>query len=157
MQVPWGEVKGYAEQVIPVIRSHSDNLIVVGTPTWSQDVDKAANNPINAHNIAYTLHFYAGTHGQYLRDKGNYAMSKGLALFATEWGTVNANGDGGVNYGGTEEWLNWMDQNNISWCNWSIHDKNEGASIFNPGGSLSESGKYLKDILHGSAPYAPWR
>jgi endoglucanase len=113
--------------------------------------------PINANNIAYTLHFYAGTHGQRLRDKGNYAINQGLALFSTEWGTVNANGDGGVNYGSTEEWLNWMDQNKISWCNWSIHDKDEGASIFNPGGGLSESGKYSKDILHGATNYDPWR
>ncbi len=60
-------------------------LIVVGSPTWSQDVDQAANDRINADNIAYTLHFYAGTHFQSLRDKGNYAMSQGIALFTTEW------------------------------------------------------------------------
>lgn len=37
-----------------------------------------------------------------------------------------------------------------------VEDCTEGASIFNPGGGLSEFGKYLKDILHDAAPYAPW-
>lgn len=157
LQVPWSEVKGYAEQVIPVIRQHSDNLIIVGTPTWSQDVDQAANNPINANNIAYTLHFYAGTHTQYLRDKGNNAMSKGIAIFATEWGSCNANGDGGIARDSTEQWLAWMDQNKISWCNWAINDKAETSSIFYPGGSLSEAGTYLKSIFYKHAQTAEWR
>src|SRR5690606_41644798 len=54
-----------------------DNLIIVGTPTWSQDVDVASNDPITGYsNIAYTLHFYAGTHGQFLRDKASTARSE---------------------------------------------------------------------------------
>lgn len=157
-QVSWHTVKSYAEQVIPVIRQHSDNLIVVGTPTWSQDVDQAANNRItSASNIAYSLHFYAGTHGQSLRDKANYALNQGIALFVTEWGTVNADGDGGVNYNSTNEWLDWMNQRNLSWANWAVNDKYEGSSIFYPNGTLTPAGNFLKAILHGHAPYAPWR
>ncbi len=75
--------------------------------------------------MAYALHFYAGTHFQSLRDKANYAMSQGIALFATEWGSCNADGNGSINYGSTNEWLAWMDQNQISWCNWAINDKAE--------------------------------
>lgn len=155
--IAWSTVKGYAEQVIPVIRQHSDNLIIVGTPTWSQDVDAAANDPINAKNIAYALHFYAGTHFQALRDKANYAMGKGVALFVTEWGSVNSDGDGGINQGSTQEWLSWMDSNKLSWCNWAINDKAEGSSIFNLGGSLTATGNYMKDILTKNAATAEWR
>lgn len=157
-QVSWGTIKSYAEQVIPAIRQHSDNLIVVGTPFWSQNVDQAANDPItSSSNIAYTLHFYAGTHFQSLRDKANYAMSKGIPLFVTEMGFVNADGDGGINYDSTNQWLDWMNQNNLSWANWAINDKTEGASIFNTNGSLTAGGNYLKSILAGHAPYAEWR
>ena len=157
-QIPWTTVKSYAEQVIPEIRQYSDNLIVVGTPTWSQDVDQAANNPITAYsNIAYGLHFYAGTHFQFLRDKANYAMNQGIPLFVTEMGFVNADGDGGINYNSTNEWLEWMNQNHISWANWAINDKAEGASIFNTDGSLTAGGTYLKSILAGHAPSAAWR
>ncbi|MEW9701267.1 glycoside hydrolase family 5 protein [Paenibacillus sp. SI8] len=156
--IPWTTVKSYAEQVIPSIRQYSDNLIVVGTPTWSQDVDQAANNPItSSSNIAYTLHFYAGTHFQSLRDKANYALSKGIPLFVTEMGFVNADGDGNINYDSTNQWLDWMNQNNLSWTNWSINDKAESASIFKTDGSLTAGGSYLKSILKGHAPYADWR
>lgn len=78
-------VKPYHLAVIPHIRAHDpDNLIVAGTPTWSQDVDIAAADPLADANLAYTLHFYAGTHRQELRDKASRAMALGAALFVTE-------------------------------------------------------------------------
>ncbi|MBP0988918.1 MAG: cellulase family glycosylhydrolase, partial [Oscillospiraceae bacterium] len=157
-QVSWSTVKGYAEQVIPEIRKYSDNLIIVGTPTWSQDVDAAANDPINDSNVAYVLHFYAGTHGGDLRGKGDAALNKNAAVFVSEWGTVNADGDGSVNVGSTEQWLSWMDSNKLSWCNWAISSKAEGSSIFGgDGSSLTEAGNYLKKILNTHAENAVWR
>ncbi|MBR6419207.1 MAG: cellulase family glycosylhydrolase, partial [Oscillospiraceae bacterium] len=156
--VSWSAVKGYAEQVIPEIRKYSDNLILVGTPIWSQDVDAAANDPINDSNVAYVLHFYAGTHGGDLRAKGDSALSKNAAIFVSEWGTVNADGDGSVNVGSTEQWLSWMDSNKLSWCNWAISSKAEGSSIFGgDGSSLTEAGNYLKKILNAHAENAVWR
>jgi endoglucanase len=77
--VNWTTVKAYAEEVIDVIRQNDpSNIIVVGTPTWSQRVDQAADNPINKTNIAYALHYYAATHKQSLRDKALYAINKGM-------------------------------------------------------------------------------
>ncbi len=75
--VSWSTVKSYAETVIPAIRQYSDNLVVEGCSTWSQDVDACANNPIYDAKVVYTLHFYAGSHGDYLCQKAEYAMSKG--------------------------------------------------------------------------------
>lgn len=65
------DVKSYAEDVIPVIRKNAkDAIIIVGTPTWSQDVDLAAKDPITGQeNICYTCHFYAATHKDNIRDK----------------------------------------------------------------------------------------
>jgi len=157
VQVDWATIKAYAEAVIPCIRTYSDNLILVGTPTWSQDVNNAADNPIRDENVAYVLHFYAGTHGQFLRDKGDYALSKGIPLFVSEWGSVNADGNGGIAYSSTEEWLTWMDQNKLSWCNWAINDKDETSSIFYSDGSLRVAGTYLKEILTTAAKKAEWR
>ena len=131
----WPAVKAYAETVIAAIRkTGSTNLVVVGTPTWSQDVDIAAADPItDFKNIAYALHFYAGTHKQSLRDKATAAMSKGIALFATEWGTCNSSGNGGLDFDESVVWLNFLKQNSISWANWSLHDKVETASALKPG------------------------
>lgn len=155
--VGWTEIKKYAETVIPVIREHSDNLIVVGTPNWSQDVMAAANDPVNGENIAYTLHFYAGTHKQWLRDNADKAIAAGIPLFVTEWGGVNADGNGNIDTVSTQEWFDWIDKNQLSSCNWAINDKDEGSSIFVSDSEISENGKYVKELITDRTENAPWR
>ena len=114
-----GNIKPYANTIIPIIREYSpEAVIIVGTPTWSQDVDAAAADPLSFDNVMYSLHFYAGTHKSWLRDKAYIALSKGLALFATEWGTTDASGNGAVDKTSTDEWLTYLEKNGISWCNW---------------------------------------
>ncbi|RYY77363.1 MAG: endoglucanase [Gammaproteobacteria bacterium] len=161
LQISWsGVIKPYAQAVIAAIRSiDPDNLIIVGTPSWSQDVDVAANDPITGYaNIAYTLHFYAGTHGQYLRDKASTALSRGIPLFVTEWGSVGASGDGAVATSETNAWVSFMKANNISNANWALNDKAEGASALVSGASanggwsssqLTASGALAKSITSG--------
>ncbi len=131
----WPAIKAYAETVIGAIRkTGSTNLVVVGTPIWSQDVDIAALDPITDFtNVAYTLHFYAGSHKQFLRDKATKAMSKGIALFVTEWGTCDSSGNGGLDLAESSTWLDFLNQNSISWVNFSLHDKAETASALKPG------------------------
>ncbi len=152
------DIKPYAEAVIAAIRAiDPDNLIIVGTPTWSQDVDIASENPITGFsNIAYTLHFYAGTHKQSLRDKATTALSNGIPLFVTEWGSVNANGDGAVATTETLAWMSFLSDNHISHANWALNDKVEGASVLQAGASttgnwaetdLTASGALVKDII----------
>lgn len=109
--VTWSEsIKPYAEAVIAEIRRYDpDNIIIVGTPTWSQDVDSAAMDPITEwNNIMYTLHFYAGSHGDELRKKADFALEKGLPLFVTEWGTSLSNGGGDYFREESLEWLSYM-------------------------------------------------
>ena len=155
----WSSViKPYAEQVIKAIRAiDNNNLILVGTQTWSQDVDKAAQDPIlGFDNIAYTLHFYAGTHKEELRKKAKKALDAGLALFVSEWGTVNANGDGDIAKESTQQWLSFMKENSLSHCSWSITNKDEGSAMLKPTTSnvgpwqddeLTANGRYLKNII----------
>jgi len=158
--VTWnGAVKPYAEAVIAEIRKYDpDNIIIVGTPTWSQDVDIAAEDPIQEKNIMYSLHFYAGTHGQELRDKAQKAVDKGLALFVTECGTSQATGGGGVFEDKFLEWLSFLKKNHISWVNWSLTNKGEdsGLLVMNADregkgrwtdDQLSQSGKFIRKIL----------
>lgn len=153
-----GTIKPYSEAVIAAIRAiDPDNLIIVGTPFFSQDVDVVSLDPITGHsNIAYTLHFYAGTHGNSLRAKAETAMNNGLALMVTEWGTVNADGDGAVDVTSTDQWMMFLDLHSISHCNWSVHDKLEGASVLRPGAApnggwadsdLTTSGLFVRDII----------
>ena len=125
--VTWsGSIKPYAQEVIPVIRAGAPNsVVIVGTPTWSQDVDIAARDQLSFPNVMYTLHFYACSHGQSLRDKASTAMALGAAIFSTEWGTTEASGGGNVCTGEADAWLAFYKQNNISWANWTISNANE--------------------------------
>lgn len=158
LQVSWDDVvKPYAEQVINAIREHDpDNLIVVGTPTWSQDVDKPAASPIDDPNVAYVLHFYTSTHKQWLRTRAQNALNAGTPLFVTEFGFSEASGDGIIDPIEKEAWINFLDTNNLSWCNWSIFDKDETSAALLPGASeiggwddsmISESGKIVREFI----------
>ena len=165
LQVSWSNtIKPYAEAVINAIRAiDPDNLIIVGSSNWSQDVDIASNNPITGQsNIAYTLHFYAATHGAYYRQKAQTALDNGIALMVTEWGSVSANGDGAVDHASTETWMNFLQANDISHLNWAINDKVEGASALFPGAShnggwlasdLTPSGINSKNIVENWPEY----
>lgn len=154
--VNWSTVKTYANEVIPVIRNidKTNTVIIVGTPNWSQDVDIAANDPLNYENLMYTLHFYSGSHFQSLRDKGNAAMAKGKALFVTECGSSDASGNGGPYLTEFDNWINWMNSKKISWINWSYSDKAESSAALSPGAcnanawnNLTPSGTYMKAKL----------
>lgn len=129
--ITWKDhIKPYAESIISVIRNNDpDSVIVVGTGTWSQDVNVPADDPINSENIMYTLHFYAGTHKQSLRDKASYAIQKGLALFVTEWGTTSATGADGIFMEETQRWIDFMDTHKLSWTNWSFSNSAAESSI----------------------------
>lgn len=155
MNVKWETVKKYADTIIPIIRKNDpDKIIICGSPTWSQDVDLAAEDPLEYDNVMYSLHFYSGTHFEWLRDKADKAISKGLAIFVTEFGTSDASGNGGVYFDECDTWMNWMDERMISWSNWSFCDKNESSAALNPGAvasqnwtDVSKSGRYIMKKL----------
>ncbi|MCH5197235.1 MAG: glycoside hydrolase family 5 protein [Oscillospiraceae bacterium] len=150
-----GSVKPYAEQVIPVIRKNDpDAVIIVGTPTWSQDIHEALANPLNYDNVMYALHFYADTHRDDLRNRLQSCVNGGLPVFVSEFGCCDASGGGGNNFTETEKWLSLLDSLNISYCNWALADKNETCcAIRGSGGAngswsdsqLSESGKWIRN------------
>lgn len=159
-------IRPYAINVINAIRAiDPDNLIVVGTPGFSQFVNVAADNPITRNdlslpngadlNLAYTLHFYAGTHFQFLRDIATEALNKGIALFVTEWGTPEASGNGGINQQETIRWMDFMRDNDLSSANWSIVDQDESSAVILPNrgvnglltGQLTESGIFVRCLI----------
>lgn len=143
----WDTVKAYSEEVIQAIRTvDADNLILVGTPHWDQDIHLAADNPIKEYdNIMYTLHFYAATHKQELRDRADYALSRGLPLFVSECAGMEASGDGPVNQQEWDAWRGWMKKNDISWVCWSVSDKDETCSMVYA--DAPSEGKWTKSAL----------
>jgi endoglucanase len=116
-------IKPYAVDVIAEIRKiDPDNLILVGTRTWSQEVVEAAKDRIIDNNVAYVLHFYVGAHGQYLRDLAKQALDMGLPLFVSEWGVWGSDAD-------LENWMIFLRDNQLNWCNWAVITKDEPSSV----------------------------
>ncbi len=140
----WEEIKAYSIEVISTIREiDPDNIILVGTPRWDQDVHLAADAPITGFdNLMYTLHFYAATHKQWLRDRGDYAISKGLPLFISESAGMEATGDGPLDNEEWQRWIDWAEKNKVSWVTWSVSDKDETCSVLLP--SAKSDGNWKK-------------
>ena len=156
--VSWGEIKSYAEQVIEVIRGNDkEGVILVGTPNWSQYVDQAAADPIQGYdNIMYTLHFYAATHTDSLRDTMVKAVESGLPVFVSEYGICDASGNGAINAEQADRWIEVMDSHNISYVAWNLSNKAETSAILKSNcektesfsvEDLSDSGKWLYGML----------
>lgn len=72
--------------------------------------------------------FSTGSHGQELRDKVQTALDNGLPVFCTQWGVSLDTGDSGVFYDESREWIDYLNANNISWCNWSIGSRHTASS-----------------------------
>ena len=154
----WDEIKAYAIELIKTIRAiDAKNIILVGNPHWDQDIDIVADDPIKGFsNIMYTVHFYAATHKQTLRDKCNYALKKKIPIFISESAGMEATGDGPINDDEWTKWITWAEANKISWITWSVADKNETCSVLYPSASsngnwndkdLKESGIKTRQLL----------
>jgi len=130
----WPEVKAYSEELIQLIRSiDPNNIILIGSPRWDQDVQLPAADPIKGYsNLMYTMHFYAGTHKQWLRDRCDDVMAKGLPLFISECAGMEASGDGPIDYTEWNKFVSWMNDKGLSWVAWSVSDKKETCSVLSP-------------------------
>lgn len=161
--VDWSCVKSYAEQIIPIIRkSCPDSIILVGTPVWSQRVDDAADDPINDSALMYSLHYYAATHKQELRNRLTYALSKGAPIFVDEYSNCDASGNGIIDEEEAHIWARLVDENFLSYAQWNLANRNESSSMikvectklsdFNDE-DLTETGIWMRDRLQGKISY----
>lgn len=157
----WSDIKAYAETIIPIIRTNSpDAIIIVGTPTWSQDVDVAAGDQITGYdNIMYAVHFYAATHKEDLRNKVKSALSLGLPIFVSEFSICDASGNGAIDYDEADEWFDLINSENMSYAAWNISNKAETSALLKSScdktasftdEDLSDTGVYIKEKISGN-------
>ena len=154
----WASLKKYATEVISEIRKYDpDNIVLVGCPHWDQDIHLVADSPLEGFsNIMYTVHFYAATHGDYLRERTEAAVKKGIPVFISESGVTEASGDGKVDAESAEKWVEMCERLGISWLCWSLSDKNESSSMLLPRATatgpwaddvIKVSGKLVKELI----------
>lgn len=152
--VSWEMIKNYADAVIPVIRKNDpDAVIIVGTPAWSQEIDKALESPLDYDNVMYALHFYAATHTDWLRQRCRTCLEAGLPVFISEFGMCDASGSGGNDFTQASEWMDLIHDYHLSYCCWNLANKNETSSVIRPDcmktskwteEELSEAGKWIR-------------
>lgn len=153
----WPTIKAYAEAVIKTIRANDQNaIILVGTPTWSQDVDVVADNPIKGYsNIMYAFHFYAATHKDWYRTKVSTAVRKGLPVFVSEFGISEASGNGYADTAEGNRWISFLKKNGISFVCWNLSNKAETSALISSSCTktsgwsntqLTAEGKWYKGI-----------
>lgn len=157
--VTWTDVKSYAEEIIPVIRKNApDAIVLIGTPTWSQEIDKPQKDPVTGYdNIMYTLHFYAATHKAELRNRMKDAIASGTPVLVSEYGLCDASGNGANDLSEAQNWIDTMDELGVSYAAWSFCNKDETAALIRSScqktsgfteEDLSESGRWIYDMLH---------
>jgi endoglucanase len=153
----WKDIKAYGEFIIPAIRAiDPDSVIIVGTDTWSQNVRAAAAAPLNFTNVLYALHFYVGTHRDELRRNADFALSRNLPLFVSEWGLTDYTGNGELYFDEAQKWVDWMNKHKISWAGWSFSNADESSAALKPmvkmdgpwrDSDLTPSGKWMKSKI----------
>lgn len=170
----WYHIKRYHQDLVPAIRQYSNNIIILGSRSWSQDVDEAARDPVVGHNLVYALHFYAMAHRNSYREKAQFAINNGLALFATEWGVCSWNGGADVDWAEVKRWTDFFQQNWISQTAWALNENSmnnwnlpyhqrETCSLLHPTASdhgswshadLSPTGVKMRNYIKGLP--SPW-
>lgn len=161
--VDWPTVKAYAQELISVIRQKCpDSVILVGTPKWSQLVDLAADDPIEGKNIMYSLHYYAATHKQELRDKMAYALNKKLPIFVDEYSNCDASGNGIIDDKEAHAWAKIVDENMLSYAQWNLSYRDESSAMIKAeckktsdwkDEELTDTGLWMKARLAGKISY----
>ncbi len=126
----WEQIREYAEQVIPVIREHApDAVILVGTPDYSYSITKV--EPLSYENLMYSYHFYAGQYDDAYKNMIEDTQRKGIPVFVTEWG-INEEQGGEAALTQGKAFAEYLNEKKISFAAWSLCNKEETFSALRP-------------------------
>ncbi len=117
----WNSVRSDMQSWFDTVRTHAaDNLVLVGTPNWCQNVGPTATNPINGANVAYTAHMYPMHWAEpSLRDEITTAAAV-HPVFVSEWGFEQGSDDivdGTISSYGNP-FRQFIDGLGVSWTAW---------------------------------------
>jgi len=159
---PWESMQLYSKIIIPVIRQHSPNAVIIaGTPDYDHDLESAMKDPLEFDNIMYSLHFYTAINHDDLIMKLENAIKGGLPVFVTECSITMEDGDGRRDYEYAVKWFDLLSKYNINFVFWNLSNKKENCSIIRASSraylklsdnDLSGSGKWIRSLIKGMAP-----
>jgi len=119
----WQDIVKYSNKIIPIIRNNSpEAIILVGTPKYCTSLSEAIGTPLNFANVMYSFHYYTEIGKDNYINTLNNAINK-IPIFVSEWG-INDGGEKLAN-----EFIRYLNVNNISWVNWALANKAESYSL----------------------------
>jgi len=159
----WKNIQEYSNNIIPVIRKHSPNsVIIVGTPNYDHDLKSALDQPVNFKNVMYAFHFYAASDHDALINELENAVQGGLPVFVTECSITMDNGDGRRDYEYAVKWFDLLSKHHINFVFWNLSNQNESSSIIKAysrecsnlsnDNDLTDTGKWIRSYFKGIAP-----
>jgi endoglucanase len=153
----WNVVRGYMQNWYNIVRAAApDNLILVGTPTWSQVLTPTINNPINGNNIMYVVHTYPSHWGNSWNRDQISQTAQVHPLIMTEWGFSQSNEEpGSIAYGSISDYgqplMDFIESRGISNTAWCANYE-WGPPMYWSDGTLrcgeGEMGCFVKDQLY---------
>lgn len=167
--VDWSAIKSFATTyVLPAINSNDPGaIVIVGTPQWDQQPDKAVADPITKADydlgIMYAFHYYACTHSYLLSTFSNACSS--VPMFVSEWGSGRFDGAGETCCtDASNSLMSYCKQGNVgkqlvSYCYWAWGKKSEYSNCLNTcdsytSNSLTTSGNYIVNVMNGGTAIA---
>ncbi|MCU4972716.1 cellulase family glycosylhydrolase [Halobacteria archaeon AArc-m2/3/4] len=132
LQDYWRYWKNLAQPWVDTIREHADNIVLVGSPSWTQSPEGYFVEPFDGDNLAYTYHIYPEHNASRQEDwedstingQGVEGVYEEVPLFVTEFGWENPNiyVDGplsGNTSGFGETFMDWLESSDgIHWMAW---------------------------------------
>ena len=151
----WAEVREYADIVTDVIREKgNDALVIVGTPEWCRRITDPVEEPVFDLNTAYSLHFYAASHGEELRKTTEDALKAGLPVIVSEFGISEYDGNGRLAKDEGEKWLELLDRYDVGRICYCLKSGTDLIDMFKDNckktnswesGDLSEYGAWIRE------------
>jgi endoglucanase len=117
----WSTWKSTAQPWVNIIRAAApNNIILIGSPQWSQITNNAASSPFSGSNLMYVVHIYPQHGGQSTWDSWMGNTSGTVPYFVTEYGWQNggSNPTSGTTSGYGVPFENYLDSKGISSTAW---------------------------------------
>lgn len=155
----WNDIESYANNIIPIIREKSNAVIIVGTLNGCTNL---RIQELEYKNIMYSFHYYPYS-GESNRERElNELVAntlKNVPIFISEWSVSDSRGTS-LNKEETDRLIGIINDYNISWCYYTLDYGEYKFCALNRGTDISieenltESGKYLKEVINNNRKYS---
>ncbi len=155
----WRQLRPYWDRLIAIIRSHSDNLIILAGGSWAYSLKGIREMPPADANVAFSWHVYAGKENN---DEARWAeafdeLSLDYPVIVSEWGFAENGAPwyrGGVADFGAKFASSWLEGRGLHWMAWCFNDEIGPPMLQHDRQTPTAFGGFVKNLLRLNPPPA---